>query len=94
MNQATLELKPWLSSNAHSHASVYYSLFLSRLTCTISVSAREGRMLRRGPQSSSRKVLWVEEHSVKGWGCSECAGVFHPSGPPTGESLDVTETES
>jgi rubredoxin len=45
-------------------------------------------MLRKGPQSSSRKVVWVEGQSVKGWGCSECAWVFHPSGPPTGESLD------
>src|ERR1700730_9554300 len=34
----------------------------------------------------SRKVVWVE--GQKGWGCSECAWVFHPSGPPTGESLD------
>ena len=46
-------------------------------------------MLRKGPQSSSRKLVWVfEEQSVKGWGCSACAWVFHPSGPPTGESLD------
>ena len=45
-------------------------------------------MLRKGPQSSVRKVVWVEGQSVKGWGCSECAWVFHPSGPPTGESLD------
>ncbi len=45
-------------------------------------------MLRKGPHSSSRQVVWVEGQSVKGWGCSECAWVFHPSGPPTGESLD------
>ena len=45
-------------------------------------------MLRKGPQSSVRKVVWVEGQSVKGWGCSECAWLFHPSGPPTGESLD------
>jgi hypothetical protein len=46
-------------------------------------------MLRKGPQSSSRKLVWVvEAQNVKGWGCSACAWLFHPSGPPTGESLD------
>lgn len=45
-------------------------------------------MPRKGPESSSRKLVWVEGQSFEGWGCSECAWVFNPSGPPTGKSLD------
>jgi rubredoxin len=45
-------------------------------------------MLRKGPEGSSRKLVWVEGQSFEGWGCSECAWVFNPSGPPTGDSLD------
>jgi hypothetical protein len=54
---------------------------------TIPVSAYEGCMIQ-GPESSSRKLAWVQGQSVVGWGCSECAWVFSPSGPPTGKSLD------
>jgi hypothetical protein len=35
-----------------------------------------------------RKLVWIEEQSFYGWGCSECAWVFNPSGSPTGKSLD------
>jgi hypothetical protein len=35
-----------------------------------------------------RKLVWIEEQRFSGWGCSECAWVFNPSGPPTGDSLD------
>jgi hypothetical protein len=35
-----------------------------------------------------RKLVWVEEQRFSGWGCSECAWVFNPSGPPTGDSLN------
>jgi hypothetical protein len=35
-----------------------------------------------------RKLVWVEEQRFQGWGCSECAWVFNPSGAPTGKSLD------
>jgi len=35
-----------------------------------------------------RKLVWVDEQCFQGWGCSECAWVFNPSGPPTGKSLD------
>jgi hypothetical protein len=34
-----------------------------------------------------RKLIWVEQQYFQGWGCSECAWVFNPSGAPTGESL-------
>jgi hypothetical protein len=35
-----------------------------------------------------RKLVWIEDQRFQGWGCSECAWVFNPSGAPTGESLD------
>jgi hypothetical protein len=35
-----------------------------------------------------RKVVWIEEENLLGWGCSECAWVYNLSGPPTGNSLD------
>ena len=39
-------------------------------------------------ESSSRKLAWVEGQKVAGWGCSNCAWVFHPSDLPSGKSLD------
>jgi hypothetical protein len=35
-----------------------------------------------------RKKIWVQAANIEGWGCSECAWVFSPSGPPRGTSLD------
>ena len=35
-----------------------------------------------------RKLVWVERQNFQGWGCTECAWVFNPSGPPVGKSLD------
>jgi hypothetical protein len=35
-----------------------------------------------------RKLVWVEEQRSLGWGCSECAWMFNPSGSPIGKSLD------
>jgi hypothetical protein len=45
-------------------------------------------MLHKGSESSSRRLVWVEGQSVEGWGCSECAWVFNPSGPAIGKTLD------
>jgi hypothetical protein len=45
-------------------------------------------MSHKGSESSSRKLVWVEGQRVEGWGCSECAWVFKPSGPAIGISLD------
>ena len=45
-------------------------------------------MLHEGEESSSRKLVHVEGQSFRGWSCSECAWVFHPSDPPVGKSLD------
>ena len=35
-----------------------------------------------------RKLVWIEHDRFRGWGCSECAWVFNPSGALTGKSLD------
>ena len=35
-----------------------------------------------------RKLVWIEHDRFRGWGCSECAWVFNPSGAPTGKSFD------
>ena len=35
-----------------------------------------------------RKLVWICEQRFRGWGCSECAWVFNPSGTPIGISLD------
>jgi len=35
-----------------------------------------------------RKLVWIAEPHFRGWGCSECAWVFSPVGPPVGESID------
>jgi hypothetical protein len=35
-----------------------------------------------------RALVWIEEDSFLGWGCSECAWVFSPSGALTGKSFD------
>jgi hypothetical protein len=39
------------------------------------------------PGGSSRKLAWIRKQNVEGWGCSECAWVFQPTGPPIGKSL-------
>jgi hypothetical protein len=36
----------------------------------------------------SREVIWIEEPRFLGWGCSECAWLFKPSGAPVGDSLE------
>jgi hypothetical protein len=36
----------------------------------------------------SRKLAWIEQPHFRGFGCSECAWVFNPSGPPSGKSFD------
>jgi len=45
-------------------------------------------MLHKGHESTTRTLLWFEGQNVTGWGCSECAWVFLPSGPPIGKSLE------
>jgi hypothetical protein len=45
-------------------------------------------MHHKGQEDSFRKLAWVEGQKVAGWGCSNCAWVFHPSDFPSGKSLD------
>ena len=35
----------------------------------------------------ARELIWIQEPHFLGWGCSECAWVFKPSGPPVGNSF-------
>jgi hypothetical protein len=45
--------------------------------------------LPRCPKVSMRRTLiWIEEPRFQGYGCSECAWAFKPSGSPAGNSLD------
>lgn len=44
-------------------------------------------MLREDEEGLSGKLVRSGE-SFEGWGCSDCAWVFNPSGPPVGRSLD------
>ena len=44
--------------------------------------------LNRRPIVATRRTMtWIEESRFQGSGCSECAWVFSPSGPPIGDSL-------
>ena len=43
---------------------------------------------RRPQMDALRTLIWIEEPRFQGFGCSECAWVFNPSGPLVGNSLD------
>jgi hypothetical protein len=45
-------------------------------------------------ESSSRKLVWIEEQGIGGWGCSNCSWVFHPSNLPVGNSLNDLTTHA
>jgi hypothetical protein len=47
-------------------------------------------MHHQAQEGSSRKLVWIEELRVTGWGCSECAWVYHPSEWPSGKTLEET----
>jgi hypothetical protein len=36
----------------------------------------------------SRTLVWIKTQNAQGYGCSQCAWVFHPAGALVGESLD------
>jgi hypothetical protein len=47
---------------------------------------------RRPIMAARRTMIWIEGPRFQGNGCSECAWVFSPSGPPIGDSLsDMVE---
>ena len=33
-----------------------------------------------------RELVWMDQLRFRGWGCSHCAWVFNPPGPPIGEN--------
>jgi len=36
----------------------------------------------------NRELVWIERERFRGWGCSQCAWVFNPSGAAPGKSFD------
>jgi hypothetical protein len=42
---------------------------------------------RRRMMAPLRELIWIQGGHFQGWGCSECAWVFRPSGPPVGNSF-------
>jgi hypothetical protein len=45
------------------------------------------RRARHAMLAPLRELIWIQEPHFRGWGCSECAWVFNPSGPPVGNSF-------
>jgi hypothetical protein len=39
-------------------------------------------MYPQDEEGYSRKLVRIEGQNFRGWGCSECAWVFHPSDSP------------
>ena len=37
----------------------------------------------------ARELVWLDQPRFRGWGCSYCAWVFNPPGPPIGETFDA-----
>jgi hypothetical protein len=54
----------------------------------MSETATYSHIARRPRMEAFRKLIWIEEPRFQGSGCSECAWMFKPSGPPVGDSLD------
>jgi hypothetical protein len=54
----------------------------------MSETANDSHPERRPMVATRRKQIWIEGSRIQGSGCSECAWIFNPSGPPTGDSLD------
>jgi hypothetical protein len=50
--------------------------------------AEARQIVRSAREAMRRELVWIERQGFLGWGCSECAWVFNPSGTPTGNSLD------
>ena len=45
-------------------------------------------MHHKAQVNSFRELVWVEGQNLAGWGCSECAWVFHPVEWPANRTLD------
>ena len=55
---------------------------------TVLQRAEPQQIAKCAREAMRRKLVWIEQERFRGWGCSECAWVFNPSGIPTGKSLD------
>jgi rubredoxin len=45
------------------------------------------------PHSAAmRKMVWMDQPRFRGWGCSQCAWVFNPPGPPLGKTFDLMKS--
>jgi hypothetical protein len=51
-------------------------------------TATYSHLAKSPTMDTHRMLIWIEEPSFQGFGCSECAWVFNPSGPPSGNSLE------
>jgi len=36
-----------------------------------------------------RELVWIDQSRFRGWGCSQCAWIFNPQGPPNGPTFDA-----
>ncbi len=50
-------------------------------------TATYSHLARRPKVATLRTLIWIEQPRFQGCGCSQCAWVFNPSGPPVGNSL-------
>jgi len=50
-------------------------------------TATYSRLTNRPLVPTFRTLIWIQDRHFQGWGCSECAWMFRPSGPPAGDSL-------
>ena len=50
-------------------------------------TAPYSHLARRPRLGTLRMIMWIDEPYFQGFGCSECAWAFNPSGPPVGNSL-------
>jgi hypothetical protein len=50
-------------------------------------TATYSHLARRPRVDAVRILIWIEEPRFQGFGCSECAWAFNPSGPLVGNSL-------
>ena len=35
-----------------------------------------------------RELVWIDQPRFRGWGCSQCAWIFNPTGSPSGDTFE------
>jgi hypothetical protein len=35
------------------------------------------------------ELVWIDQPRFRGWGCSQCAWIFIPTGPPEGQTFNA-----